>query len=445
MNRVQLMKERDNDSYHDNKNSAQNTLENNINFTRPPTSIYSGFTSRPNLYSGKESNTTAPTPKFDVSPMYAEIKLLLKEKNPASASKNPKVDMKKVKEFMDEKSSTGLLKDKLPPPTPKTAHKRYHPVLPCASKLLAKKWDDETWRKHKEKVKTMKACIDNVHTTRLSTSGALKANANKQEIEKKISKENQILVDRMARTFAHPSVFTNFDEAYEKTTRDLEHKSKAYMRKRDIVKEKIDKENKILLERVKTKRPIYEAKKWDQEQEEHLRYLMIMTSFPEAYQKNMDKAETASSKSTKSKHSNALSTKPKKDKKHIRSKEQVPLPDKLLVEGVESASDFEDVTGTEPVVVLDLNDMQNCSIQEFEEEASYPSHKNSPVVVPTTTFENKESKHEANDESYESDFNTTTSKGENSIISSIFITKAPASEERKGADNYLNDAFEFFD
>jgi hypothetical protein len=64
-------------------------------------------------------------------------------------------------------------------------------------------------------------------------------------LEKKIIRENQILLDRMARTFANPSAFTNFDD--KRIMKDLEHKSKAYMRKREQACEKIEKENQVLL------------------------------------------------------------------------------------------------------------------------------------------------------------------------------------------------------
>lgn len=50
----------------------------------------------------------------------------------------------------------------------------------------------------------------------------------------------------MARTFTKPSAFTNFEEAHSRTKKDLEHKSKAYLRKREQANEKIDKENEVV-------------------------------------------------------------------------------------------------------------------------------------------------------------------------------------------------------
>lgn len=54
-----------------------------------------------------------------------------------------------------------LLGSFLPPPSPATAYKRYTSVYPCASKLLAKKWDDAAHKRHLEKLRQMKARIDN--------------------------------------------------------------------------------------------------------------------------------------------------------------------------------------------------------------------------------------------------------------------------------------------
>lgn len=42
----------------------------------------------------------------------------------------------------------GILPDKVPPASAKTAHRRYDSVNPTASKLLSKRWDDITQIKH---------------------------------------------------------------------------------------------------------------------------------------------------------------------------------------------------------------------------------------------------------------------------------------------------------
>jgi hypothetical protein len=131
--------------------------------------------------SSKPSRPTRPKTahgkKTDLNPFFMEIQKKLREQ-PASAKSEG------VSSFSDEKEQIkpvrGLLQEKLPPPKPSTAHKRYSPVYACANTLLAKKWDDATWRRHREKIKTMKACIDNAHSVKASASREMKKNIAKQ-------------------------------------------------------------------------------------------------------------------------------------------------------------------------------------------------------------------------------------------------------------------------
>jgi hypothetical protein len=49
---------------------------------------------------------------------------------------------------------------------------------------------------------------------------------------------------------------------------------------------------KILLKRLKNKGPSYGCKRWENEDEQHLRYLLITTRFPEAYKQSPPKSTT---------------------------------------------------------------------------------------------------------------------------------------------------------
>jgi hypothetical protein len=120
---------------------------------------------------------TAHGKKADVHPFFIEIQKKLREQ-PAAAKSDGVSTSTEEKEQM--KPVRGLLQEKLPPPKPSTAHKRYSPVYACANTLLAKKWDDATWRRHREKIKTMKACIDNAHSVKASASREMKKNIAKQ-------------------------------------------------------------------------------------------------------------------------------------------------------------------------------------------------------------------------------------------------------------------------
>jgi hypothetical protein len=122
--------------------------------------------------------TAAPRQKLTLSPYFDEIHKKLQDSIPVK--ENQKIASKR--DTIKIIPGKGLLEEKLPPPKPCTAHKRYSPVYACANTLLAKKWDDATLRRHREKIKTMKACIDNENSAKASDSRALKKSIAKQGI-----------------------------------------------------------------------------------------------------------------------------------------------------------------------------------------------------------------------------------------------------------------------
>jgi hypothetical protein len=124
----------------------------------PKASDRSGVKARP--------HTARPATSEGKESILQEIQRKLKAADFAPVLTNPVLDHNLC---AGKKPLLGLLDEKLPPPIKSTAHKRFQSVNPCSSKLLAKKWDDSTWHKHKEKIKTMKACIDNVHSDRPSS------------------------------------------------------------------------------------------------------------------------------------------------------------------------------------------------------------------------------------------------------------------------------------
>ena len=128
--------------------------------------------------------TAKPSSSFNesvINPYIQEIQNKLKSPEFAPTLSDPILMEFEPSPARPKKAPIGLLEEKLPDPTPHTAHKRYSSVYPCSSKLLAKKWDDATWKKHKEKIKTMKACIDNVHSVeKPSTLRSLKKSIAKQ-------------------------------------------------------------------------------------------------------------------------------------------------------------------------------------------------------------------------------------------------------------------------
>lgn len=84
--------------------------------------------------------------------------------------------------IMEKQAPKGYLQEKLPPAHPATAHKRYSSVYPVANTLLAKRWDDASLKRHRDKIRSMKACIDNENHLMFSPSRQLKKTISKEGI-----------------------------------------------------------------------------------------------------------------------------------------------------------------------------------------------------------------------------------------------------------------------
>lgn len=133
--------------------------------SRPKTA----FTSRPKsaapnrpppARSPQKRPQTARLPTNKDFPLLDEIQMKLKSTDFTNSIASPML-------ILSPRHATklvGMIDEKLPAPQKSTAYKRYTSVLACSSRLLQQKWDEQTQIKHKEKLKTMKACIDNIHT-----------------------------------------------------------------------------------------------------------------------------------------------------------------------------------------------------------------------------------------------------------------------------------------
>ncbi|KAJ8327293.1 hypothetical protein QVD99_008153 [Batrachochytrium dendrobatidis] len=197
-------------------------------------------------------------------------------------------------------ASVGLLGKSLPPPNPTTAHKRYTSVYPCSSKILAQKWDEAARKKHADKIKSMKSCVDNAPSKRMAHLDVpSKKLLNKQETLKKIEKENLMLLERMRRMFSTPSSYTLISPRLKQ---ERAHKTKVGQQKRIDIHDQISKENSVLLQRVENKQGFYQVKDYVRDRKQHLQYLVNMTRFPEAYQGALRREHLSVSKPSTANH-----------------------------------------------------------------------------------------------------------------------------------------------
>ncbi|KAJ3404732.1 hypothetical protein HDV05_006924, partial [Chytridiales sp. JEL 0842] len=177
---------------------------------------------------------------------------------------------------------------KLPPPAPGNEHRRYSSVYPCANRLLAKRWDDAARERHRQKLATMKAYIDNAPPKQ---PGHLQLRLKRIQQEDdnlaKIERDNHILLDRMARLMTTPQGFSGLDESYH--LRPAIQKPTPSARKKKEELQQIEQQNQILMQRVEARGPHYNHESWDEERRLNLSYLQRITRFPEGYQHVLEK------------------------------------------------------------------------------------------------------------------------------------------------------------
>jgi hypothetical protein len=118
--------------------------------------------------------------KYDFEEAFSEIRKKIKSVDPIISKPKPKPKL----DYETTKASRSLLEEILPPPKASTAYKRYSSVYPVTNNLLAKKWDDSRWEKHRDKITTMKACIDNENTRKESKARQMQRNVAKQSSTK---------------------------------------------------------------------------------------------------------------------------------------------------------------------------------------------------------------------------------------------------------------------
>ncbi|KAI8929035.1 hypothetical protein BC831DRAFT_32470 [Entophlyctis helioformis] len=91
----------------------------------------------------------------------------------------------------------------------------------------------------------------------------------------------------MRRLFDSPSLYAEISPQNSRTMLYMRHKALVNRRKRREEHDRIHTENLMLMQRVENKRAHYRARDCDRDRERHLRYLLNMTRFPEAYRRAM--------------------------------------------------------------------------------------------------------------------------------------------------------------
>jgi len=259
----------------------------------------------------------------------------------------------------------------LPPPLPSTAHRRYTPVRPVANTALAKKWDDDTMKRHLKKLASIKPCVDNKMDFTLSHERKRARMLIKERfITDKIEKENEKMVKKLIRQRSKTMGISNLDD--RKHIKDLPTKSPRSQSKREHELHQIEKENEFLYLRVETQRPLYNTRKWDMDFIRTLGYMTNISRFPEGYNDLLKKeglikrkfvTRSASPRTNKSQQLKLLQKsqekKPETPKQNLRPKSAPARPK----------------VASKPKVVEETNDSDISSISDWGE-----TFKNAPIA-----------------------------------------------------------------
>jgi len=131
----------------------------------------------------------------------------------------------------------------------------------CSSKLLQKKWMAKSYRKHQEKIQTVRSSLDTRSPKRYSHLVLkLKKVQKEEERQQHIDHENKLLLEKMTHIMQHPGQVDNWND-YETRSLNTQYREKEM--------EKIAQQNVGLARRLETVRPKYDVREWEDDYKKH--------------------------------------------------------------------------------------------------------------------------------------------------------------------------------
>ncbi|OAF70917.1 hypothetical protein A3Q56_01346 [Intoshia linei] len=162
-------------------------------------------------------------------------------------------------------------------------HRSYIPILPAQSKLLQKRWDELTYKKHINKLKTIRPVVDTkAPDTFMHLHLKLKKIQMEAERLAEVERDNHLLLNKMTQIMQTKGRVDNVNTV----------KSKSLNREkriRDFIK--ITNENKEILGRLLTRKPLYSSEKWRKEWIENCKMMENIARFQKDWWKK-DKKKT---------------------------------------------------------------------------------------------------------------------------------------------------------
>ncbi|KAI8614785.1 hypothetical protein BC830DRAFT_1125780 [Chytriomyces sp. MP71] len=167
------------------------------------------------------------------------------------------------------------------------AHRHYFALHPACNMILAKRWEDKSMQLHHKRLRQAKPSIDNL---RPRVYPHLEMRLKGVQIEEErlhdIERKNHILLDRISFQMLNPAEVSSLHIHKEEETSSLMMDARDHKRKRD--KEKITRENLIILQRIEDKAPNYNRCEWSNERRKNLEHLANIAKYPTHYMKILE-------------------------------------------------------------------------------------------------------------------------------------------------------------
>ncbi|KAJ3410099.1 hypothetical protein HDU80_003585 [Chytriomyces hyalinus] len=184
--------------------------------------------------------------------------------------------------------SQKYLLQKLKNPEKVFAHRHYFNLHPTCNMILAKRWEEKCMQQHHKRLKQAKPSIDNLKPRAYPhLEMRLKGVQIEEERLHDIERKNHILLDRISFQMLNPSEVSSLHVRLEEdNTRALISDAVDHRRKRE--KEKITKENSLILQRIEDKSPNYNRCDWSNERRKNLEHLANIAKYPSHYVKILE-------------------------------------------------------------------------------------------------------------------------------------------------------------
>ncbi|XP_065887336.1 sperm axonemal maintenance protein CFAP97D1-like [Dysidea avara] len=184
--------------------------------------------------------------------------------------------------IMDAKKYTSANKSRKSVYQPVTA------VKPACNQTLRRKWDDQTYSKHRERVKNARSLIDNKAPRIYYPMNLKKAQAEEQR-KARIDQSNRMMLEKIAHIMKTKGGVDDWNNEYT-NNKPIHSTFHQIFRQQQL--DRINNDNKILMERLQSVKPYYNKSEWVNHHLKHLRHSTYISQFNPSWMRSNDKLQS---------------------------------------------------------------------------------------------------------------------------------------------------------